>query len=83
MYVRACVHVCDLVVEQETTHVSTNMKNYVVLELSERKELVFKTACRTYFFCEAKISCIFCLSLACCSLRKFLNHLARGGRTSR
>lgn len=42
MYVSACV--CVLVVEPETVHVSTEMKNYVVLELSERKELAFKNA---------------------------------------
>ena len=40
---------CVLVMEQETTHVSTNMKNCVALELSERKDLAFKNACRTSF----------------------------------
>lgn len=51
------------------------MQNYVVLELSDRKDRVSKNACCTLFFYEAKISSIFYLSLAHFPLRKSIESL--------
>lgn len=67
MCVHMCMCVCDLVVEQEAIHVSIHMKNYVVLELSERKELAFKIACHTCFSVRQKFPvyfvCLWCVVL--------------------
>lgn len=68
MSVCECTYACvQFSCEQETAHASTNMKIYVVLELSERKELAFKTGCRTCFSVRPKFpiysACLWCAVL--------------------